>query len=82
MRPAPRLLRLALVWALLGAAPVAAGRFWPAGSGPLLWGWALAGLILLLVAALDLWRGLGRPAPRAEGGEESSAGDPGRGGGA
>lgn len=66
MRPAPRLIALTLVWALLGAAPVAASRLAPALSGPLLTAWALTGLVLALVAALDLARGRSRPAPRAE----------------
>lgn len=65
MRPAPRLIALTLVWALLGAAPVAASRLAPALSGLLLMAWALTGLGLALVAVLDLARGRGRPAPRA-----------------
>ncbi len=66
MRPAPRLIALTLIWALLGAATVAASRLTPALSRPLLLAWALTGLALALVAALDLARGRSRPEPRAQ----------------
>ncbi len=66
MRPAQRLLVLALVWALLGAAPVAASTLAPALAGALLVAWALTGLVLAVVAVLDLLQARNRAAPRAQ----------------
>lgn len=66
MMPARRLFHLALIWALLGGAPLTARALMPALEEPLLIAWSLTGMALALLALVDLLRARLLPVPRAQ----------------
>lgn len=66
MRPGRRLLRVALLWALLALAPLVARWWLPAWAGPALLVWLGTGLALLPWAADDALRLRRRPTPAGE----------------